>query len=561
MFKSNMKKSFYISVISLFTVTFLLWTFFYINTNTYIQENTKTQLNNAANQIMNELGKEFSQMEQLVFSLSQNPNIKSFVSEKDIENYYNKSAKVNELISGSMTDFNFINNIIIYNHEGAFYRFVGDLGNTVCTNTFYLMSKTNTPDHLVVILENTKLIGYGSNIYNARDEKIGSVVILIDEETILNRLAAYNLSETVHVAVAAKDKIVFSNVLDNSSVSLQDIKNNSYYYTDRHIGITPFDILVWSYNNRLSSSNMYFIVAITFTIITFISILIYFTVYIKNQFINPMIHLMDRVENLDVNISPNFIPYVKNTEINKLIDKINDLLKRIDEKNKTIQNTQLLLKNSEIRKHKATIFSLKKQINAHFTVNIINIVGILISNKKLKQAEALCDGLSMLIRYAHDEDEFINAWDEFHVLENYINTMNIRYGNKIRSDFDIDDRLMDHKMPRMLLQPIIENAIVHGYRGLDEKCTIDIVGEVKENNIIIMIRDYGQGMSKKTLDELMQKIKSSSEEEQSDGIESIALKNIHQRLLSYYGDDCGVSISSELKKGTQVMITVGITRL
>ena len=219
----------------------------------------------------------------------------------------------------------------------------------------------------------------------------------------------------------------------------------------------------------------------------------------------------------------------------------------------------LLLKNTEIKKQRAIIHSLKKQINAHFTVNILNIIRILVTKKDLERAAALCDGLSMLVRYAHDEDEFINAWDEFYILQNYINIMNIRYDDKFIVNFDLDDRLMDYKLPRMLLQPIIENSVSHGYRNFKQDCLIDISARIAENGILIRIRDQGEGLSEERFEEIYRRLeKPSGDSDSIGGIENIALVNIHRRIGYYYGEEFGLTLEPVKPHGLEVAISLGI---
>lgn len=211
---------------------------------------------------------------------------------------------------------------------------------------------------------------------------------------------------------------------------------------------------------------------------------------------------------------------INSTEFASLVEKINEMLQRIESKNKAIQN-------AELQKHKAIIYSMKKQINAHFTVNIINIIKILISKQDFEKSIALCDGLSM----------------------------NIRYNDKFIPDFDIDDRFMDYKIPRMLLQPIIENAIVHGYRNYQQDCKIDINGRLVDNHLEIIIRDYGEGIPPSKLNDMHAKL--SEDGTYPSGINHIALLNIDCRIKSYYGKNTGISIVSSTENGTIITMKLG----
>jgi sensor histidine kinase YesM len=554
----SIKNKYYLWSLSLFAAVFVVWGMFYIYITGLIRSNTQLQLESTADQIANDLGNEFAGMEQLAFTLSQNESVKYFVAEEDITEYFLSAPGIDELLSSSISGRSLIGNVISFNKDGAFYRFRGTTGNTACARILYLLGKTAVPKHIVVHTADSVLLGYGCGIYDVDVSHIGTIVVLADREAILSRVMDYAQNEGMHVSLLTDDKVIVSDSQELLDLSAGDIQSDSYYFTDKRIGMTPFSLLVTADTGYLSASNMYFVAAALVTGLALGFSLLLFAAFIRKQFFKPMLRLLDSVENLDLNYTPGAIPYVHSPEFDKLVIKLNEMLERIEVKNKSIQNAQLQLKDSEIQKQKAINYSLKKQINAHFTVNILNIIKILVSKKELERAAELCDGLSMLVRYAHDEDEFINAWEEFHVLQNYINIMNIRYNNKLEAVFDLDDRLMDLRIPRMLLQPIVENAIVHGYRNCRQGCVIEITADVIKEQIRIIIRDHGEGMSLLELSLLQTQLSSSGADDQTaGGIENIALININRRIAYYYGEDCGLAFNPVVPSGTEVKITLG----
>ena len=543
----------------LILVVSLIWGLFYYCLTELIQKNTQAQMDSAANQIMKDLGDEFYNMEQITFTLSQNESVKAFVTEHRITEYFLDAKSIEELLFGTISNQSLIGSVITFNNEGVFYRFRGTQGNTACERIYYLIRLQDSPEHLIVTTNNMKLIGYGSGIYDNRDTKIGSVAVFLDEEAILLRLAEYNQPDTVHISVAAKNEIVISDKKELLGMNTESARKDAYYSAERHVGATPFSILITADIGYLRSSTLYFTVAVILTGLALALSLFIFADAVRKHFFRPMLQVLDSVDKLDLNEEPGSLPYVGSAEFDKLVNKLNDLLQKIDSKNKNVQDAMLLVKNTELRKQKALLLSLKKQINAHFTVNILNIIRILITKKELEQAAELCDGLSMLVRYAHNEDEFINIWDEFSILESYINILNIRYKNKFIVDLDLDDRLMDYEMPRMLLQPIVENSVVHGYRNFKNNCQIKISAKLESNQIHILIQDEGEGLSEKRLEELTEKLALPCEENESvDGIENVALRNINRRVTYYYGAGHGVSLSAVIPHGLAVRINLGV---
>ncbi|WP_027400536.1 sensor histidine kinase [Anaerovorax odorimutans] len=554
----NIKKKYYMWSMILIAFVFLVWGIFYYYLTELIQKNTQLQLNNTGNQIMKDLGDEFYNMEQITFTLSQSEMVKAFVSEDSVKEYYLRAQPINEMILGMISNESMIGSVITYNKEGVFYRFLGEQGNTECDKIYYMIRDKESPEHLVIKTKDKRLIGYGSGIYNINNNRIGAVVVLLDEEAILTRLDEYNQPDTLHISVAAKNEIVISDTKELMGKDIQDVRKNAYYYAKKHMGITPFSILVTADIGYLESSKFYFTVAALITGIALVSLLLIFGFAMRKYFFKPMIRVLESVEHLDLEKTPGSLSYIGSEEFDKLVIKLNEMLRKIDTKNKNIQEAMLLVKNTEIKRQKAIILSLKKQINAHFTVNMLNLIRILVTKKELERAVDLCDGLSMLVRYAHDEDEFINIWDEFYILQSYINIMNIRYNNKFEVNFDLDDRLMDYKMPRMLLQPIVENAVVHGYSNFKNKCLIDISAKVEADKISIHIRDEGEGLSEELFSELKLRMENSaSEPESTGGIEKVAMININRRIGYYYGDEYGLVLKNVIPHGLEVDIIIG----
>lgn len=554
----NVKKKYYLWGLSLFAAVFIAWGMFYMYIAGLIRSNTQQQLDNTADQIAGDLGNEFAGMEQLAFTLSQNEAVKRFVTQADVSQYYCLASGVNDLLLGSISTRSLIGNVISYTQDGTFYRFRGTQGNTACSRVFFLLEKSEAPEHIVVNTADSTLLGYGSGIYSMDRSQIGTIAVLTDKDAILARITDYDQTDTLHVCLVTQDTVIVSDSHELLSLSSADIQRDSFYFSEKRIGVTPFSVLITADAGYLSASNLYFVMAVLVTGLALGFSLILFTAFARKQFFKPLFSLLDSVDHLDLNYTPGAIPSVHNAEMDKLVTKLNEMLERIDVKNRSIQEAQLLIKNTEIKKQKAINYSLKKQINAHFTVNILNIIKILVSKKDLERASELCDGLSMLVRYAHDEDELINAWEEFYVLHNYINIMNIRYENKFEAVFDLDDRLMDLRIPRMLLQPIVENAVIHAYKNYRQDCVIEISAQVIGEKIIIIIRDHGEGMSEPELELLRSQLSVCVNEDQTaGGIENIALMNINRRIAYYYGEDCGLSFHTVIPTGTQVTITLG----
>ena len=525
----------------------IVWIVFYFIMSRQIYSDAKERVEFTAEQIVNNLSAELANMERVSFLLSRDEDVTAFVSETDASIYFALADNIAAQLEVSRYNPAFVGHVLLYNESGEVYRFSGKLSNVSCSRVNHLTSRMELPEHLVTQLDNTNYIGYASAIYDDYGQQTGTLAMLIEEERILELIAGYAPEQTLLAAIAARGEIIAAN-----TDSFPDQDTTSGYLVRQHVLLTPFDIIVAADEQVLDSSTRYFTIAAVMTAVIFVLLLVLFVRQLNRRFISPMLRVMNEVEAMDVDLG-HHLPATDSEEFDRLIDTINDMLSRLGSRNKALQAAELRTKNAELQRQKAMVFSLKKQINAHFTVNTLNTIQILVEQGEIEQARKMTSNLSSLIRYAYNENEMIGVWDELQMIRNYITIMNIRYQGKITASFDVDDHLMDAKMPRMLLQPIVENAIVHAFKDFTEGCEIQVSAEQRDKGIVISIQDNGHGMDSKAIAALRERLETDDEDTPA-GIERIALVNIRRQIASYYGDEGALYIDSAPDTGTVVTV-------
>jgi len=478
-----------VRIISLIFIAaiFVVWGLFYFVISGYISNRTSNQMEQAANQIIERFGGELSQIERLTSSLVQNSDVHALVQEKDMSKFYTQAATLDGLLDTTAINPDLIDSIILFSEDRSYYRLVGRLGNRSCMRLANMVSSMDMPSHLSVDLENRRYIGFADAIKPIGSETAGFAVILIEEERVLELLGTYDQSGLLLVAISANNEIITANT---DELHLFDFDSSHQPVIHSRLGITPYRISVTAGPEYMSDSLTYFNVIAIITVAIIAIVLVIYTGILNRSFSNQ-------------------------------------------------------------EKQKALVFSLKKQINAHFTINTLNTLRLLVERGDLIEAETVSMGLISLVRYAYDRDELINIWDEHTVLEDYINIMHSRYNGKLEVDFDFDDRLIDYYMPRMLLQPVIENAIVHGFKEMEAGCIIHVKGEINDSEVIFTVIDNGCGMTENEYAYLTEKMKTAAVSTQ--GYENIALLNIKNRLFFYFGDSGRLRIIAT-DSGTKVML-------
>jgi two-component system, sensor histidine kinase YesM len=271
----------------------------------------------------------------------------------------------------------------------------------------------------------------------------------------------------------------------------------------------------------------------------------YFSNYIGRLF-RKLIQRMKRVQNGELT-TINF-HYSKN-EIGELTENFNYMINRINELAEEKYQSGLEVKNAELK-------ALQTQINPHFlynTLDLINWMGIKSNNRDISE---LVQSLAKFYRLSlNNGKEEVSVRDEIAHVETYVNIQNRRFDNCIRLVVEMEDSVYDCLTLKILLQPIVENAILHGILQKDQKRgTISITGKMKNNEISITVEDDGVGISPQRLEELRENRTIGSREG------GYGLKNINERIKLYYGDGFGLEFESAIGHGTKVTLRIPVTQ-
>jgi len=220
---------------------------------------------------------------------------------------------------------------------------------------------------------------------------------------------------------------------------------------------------------------------------------------------------------------------------NKMSNRIKELMDKVF----TEQN----------EKRKTQFIALQNQINPHFLYNTLDSIVSLSENNRNKDVENAIIALSKFFRMSiSNEMNLVELKDEIEHVRNYLLIQQIRYQNTFVFDFEIDEDILRHKVIKLSLQPLVENAILHGIHPDDAYSTILVKGYAKDNFLYIEVFNEGYGISKERIQEIHTMIQSNQ------NTSSMGLKNVYQRLKLYYGDQADLILESELDEYTKVIM-------
>jgi two-component system sensor histidine kinase YesM len=243
------------------------------------------------------------------------------------------------------------------------------------------------------------------------------------------------------------------------------------------------------------------------------------------------------------------VPNYRDDEIGELGQQINKMLIKINQLMDDSIKREVLVKNTEIR-------ALQNQINAHFIYNVLESIKMMAEvDEKFEISDAVT-ALGKLLRYSMKwVSKNVTVGDEIDYIKNYLALINLRFDYEIYLSLNIPDSIYTQAIPKMSLQPIIENAIYHGIEELAEDTSIYMKGIIFNNCCTIEITDAGRGMTGDEIVQLQKKIEGEIETTGSSG-NGIGLKNVQDRIKINFGEEYGISIAS--KKGCYTKVIVKI---
>ena len=233
-------------------------------------------------------------------------------------------------------------------------------------------------------------------------------------------------------------------------------------------------------------------------------------------------------------------------EIAQLDEKFSHMLAQLD---------QLIQKEyvQELEKKEAQFRNLQLQINPHFLYNTLETISSMAAVKHVFPICDMCQRLGEIFRYSIGKNygDFVTVEDELHHTQNYVSIQKIRY-NQFDVFYNIEIDTKKQKMLRFILQPIVENAIMHGISEMTSSGTLEISIYNEDEYMMIQVADDGVGMSKEKAEELNQYI--NSPENHKDRRKSIGVRNVNQRIKLSCGEKYGLTVESEPYRGSTVIL-------
>jgi len=397
-----------------------------------------------------------------------------------------------------------------------------------------------------VVLDRNKL----DSLIDDKYLQPGSEVLIVDAE---NRV----ISSTNKASLGARTNESAS--FNEDSGRFIALDSSQYMVRKSQLGLTGLTLVAKIPKDELfqeARTIAYsFLFAIPIPIVLAILINLYFNLLITK----PLKKLSDAFRRFASGDMAFQIRYTNNNEFTGIARQFNRMVAEIHDLSNHNLSTQQKLYESELAKKQFELDGLHSQINSHFLYNTLNsMVGMALAGSKQEFIRTV-ENLGRFFRYSVNVNDFVEIGDELQHLETYLDIQRLRFPQKFQYDLEIEPELLQVRMLKLILQPIIENALFHGLERKQGKGRLKVkIFSSPGAGLTLQVFDNGVGMDLLSLARLNGSLRSEDVDvgKREDDRRGVGIINVHRRIRLHYGDGCGIRVKSWERIGTAVIVEI-----
>jgi len=499
-------------IILLFAICiFMIITVFSINyfkLNRIIKNDAKQYAISSMNQLEESLNINVEAIRNIGFNIAYNQYVQEFSVLNNTENRIQYMNFITQLVNTYTSINKDIVDVVLVDKNETIYSFMSNIN----FNTYKNINKTHNfndpnftkPKFVAGITKETEenKVSYVYIVpifhtYNNDEinKKIGLVMIYCNTNNIqkvFEKSVLSKESESLYMILDEHERIVVSNnkIMIGKTYKFNKTRNNSKYVENEiYIKDMNWKILsIISINEVTKNLVLYKNLSFSIAIIIMI-IFIVIGYFINRNITMPLTKIINSINEIGEKNIKQRIDFNITGEIGIIIVHINEMLEKIEHMTKKIFNTQSQLYEAEIIKKQAQLSALQSQINPHFLYNTLECIRSIATAYKSNEIKEIVTAMAKIFRYSIKGDEFVEIEDEIEIIKEYLKIMDIRFWSRFRFNIIIDPEIVKFKIPKMILQPLVENAVYHGLEQKLDNGELIIKGNTYENDIFFIITE------------------------------------------------------------------------
>lgn len=504
----------------------------------------------------------FNSYSKIAHLAAYNSTVQAFLlSENEADQYSLYSEMRRNLSDFSNLDAEILD-IIIEDQHGQKYRLsdsivysIPDLNEeelSVCVSPLLSIQVLGEKYYYQVLSKNI----YSIDSYVQTNKLIGTVHLILSPSAFVGDESTVYPPESGNLYVTdSGHNIIWSNT--GTFSTFLPASHSTIYWQIHRVGSTGLSVALFLWPKNISftdfdARDIFIVAAILFLVV----LLVLWVVWV--QYLVRPLHVLSsflektsqkKLDILSCRVELNGYREIHSIgyEINNMLSTIDDLTKELMQKKSDLYESRLLAKQAELS-------HLRSQINPHFLYNTLEtMVGIAYTESQPRIAE-LARALSLIFKYSIKGSAIVPLKNELKIAKNYILIQKARFEDRFDDEYIINSECLQDQVPKMILQPLIENAIVHGIEPCSRFCHLTISAQHMDGDLVICVSDDGAGIPPEQLEKLNEQLLQSCAESN----QHIGVGNVHHRIRLMYGTLYGIRLESTPGEGSRVTIRLPV---
>ncbi len=374
---------------------------------------------------------------------------------------------------------------------------------------------------------------------------------------------------------SSENRIIWSNAITNNTNSTSGVlelhPDSGYYVLQENVGLVPY-FAGWKITGMYNKSVIYkkqfivlaYILLITLSLSGFSVFLIWAVLNSMHYRLTALSRHIKKVS--EDHLEPLILENTGQDEIGWLIKTYNKMIAEINDLINVVYKLEMQKKSIEVENIRAEYHYLQAQVDPHFLFNTLNAILVFCVKNGYTELTTIISNLSKLFkRMLTTGSDLIPIAEEINFIEKYLTIEKFRFGDKFEYTIEISPQIIETKrlIPKMSVQPIVENACKHGLQAsIEENRYLSIKADIIDNAIVISVKDNGSGMTSEKVNAIFNKFEDpkaalnpdpeANNEEES----GIGIQNVYRRMMMNFGDRFQFKIYSEPEKGTEIILKI-----
>ena len=569
------------------------------NTQDYVRVQTdflNSSLESYSSQLAKNTLEAYDSYENICYSVAYSSVVQDFLASKNRQSSYESYQKLQIHLENTSLLNPYISDIAVYGKNGAFASLCGSassyklFADTLSVTSFpYCTAGTASVNGILchILAMPICTLGTGQSQY------LGILFLAIDINHLLSNSMASTNSQKLYdpeiLFVDSQQNLIYGSdalyrtVLDTPAPQAE---NDTYEVKTNH---SPVTYIAQCYSFRKIGLSLYVLVdksQLTRQIQTISKrqllakcviffLLFLFVVILYKPFLNSLKQLTDFMKSISAGNRKTIRKGVQihqgligSTEINDIFNAFNEMLIKTEKLNHAIFDSYTRMYELEANNRKTEIAFLRSQINPHFLYNTLTMICGMATEGMTDKIILVTGALSQIFRYSIKGSDMVTFREELEIVKSYLMIQKERFADRFTIEYNFSDDSYDCLIPKMVIQPLVENAIVHGLeKSLKPGSILIGAGRNPEHDYLaIWIFDTGVGMPSGKLEELRHAISASVQDKtdassnlskmDAQNHDNIGILNVNSRMVLYYGTDYTLLIDSEEGVGTNIQLRV-----